>query len=406
VIFKELNLIEPLLEALAKQGYDSPTPIQQQAIPVILNQKDLLACAQTGTGKTAAFTLPLLQMLHQKASNFYQLKALILTPTRELAIQIGESISTYGQFLRLKHTVVYGGVSQKNQVQAIRKGLDILVATPGRLLDLLQQGVLSLKSIEYFVIDEADRMLDMGFLHDVRKIIQNLPNSKQSLFFSATYPPEIIRLADSLLYEPLRVEIEPVKATTDLIQQSVYFVENPYKLPLLKILIKDPTIDSLLLFTQRKHTADKISKSLQQAGIKTEALHSNKSQNARQAALQKFKSKKIQVLVATDIAARGLDIDQISHVLNFDLPPVAEVYVHRIGRTGRAGASGIAISFCDQSEKTYLHAIQKWIHKTIDVVKGHAFDGYGGGFKADIPVPTTSARSAPKGKRYRALALK
>lgn len=369
--FKDLRLIEPILKALNEEGYETPTQIQQKSITPILEHKDLLGCAQTGTGKTAAFTIPILQLLQeqQKASNSRtrNIDVLILTPTRELAIQIGESIAAYGRHLRLKHLVIFGGVSQHAQVNSLRNGIDILVATPGRLLDLLQQGHLSLSAIKFFVLDEADRMLDMGFIHDVKKIIAKLPVKRQSLFFSATMPPEISQLAAILLKNPVKVEVTPVSSTAEMIQQAVYFVEKNEKQGLLINLLKDPSIESLLVFTQMKHAADKLSKRLNAAGINTAAIHGNKSQNARQAALENFKSKKVRVLVATDIAARGIDIDQLSHVLNYELPNVPETYVHRIGRTGRAGASGIALSFCSSEEKAYLKDIEKLIKKSIPV---------------------------------------
>ncbi len=377
--FKDLQLIEPVLQALSKEGYNSPTPIQQQAIPAILQKRDLLGCAQTGTGKTAAFTIPVLQLMHRQQQQSHQkyrrIQTLILTPTRELAIQIGESIAAYGRFLSLKHKVIFGGVPQHSQVQAIRSGVDIVVATPGRLLDLMQQCIISLADIQYFVLDEADRMLDMGFVHDVKRIIAKLPAKRQTLFFSATMPPEIKKLADILLTNPVKVEVTPVSSTVEIIQQSIYFVGKQDKQSLLVQLLQDETMETLLVFTQMKHAADKLSKTLVRAGITAEAIHGNKSQNARQNALQNFKSRKTRVLVATDIAARGIDIDELTHVLNYELPNVPETYVHRIGRTGRAGASGVAISFCDASEKVYLNDIQKLIKKTIPVIKGHAFEG-------------------------------
>ena len=372
--FQDLALMEPLLAALSKEGYTTPTPIQQQAIPSILERKDLLGCAQTGTGKTAAFTLPLLQLMHGEEEKKPLLRTLILTPTRELAIQIGESIAAYGRYLPLKHHVIFGGVSQHSQVQAIRNGLDILVATPGRLLDLMQQKVLSLDHIRYFVLDEADRMLDMGFVQDVKRIIARLPQKKQTLFFSATMPPEIKQLASMLLHNPVKVEVTPVSSTAESIEQHVYFVEKHHKQSLLLELLKDEKIKSLLVFTQMKHAADKLCKQLQRAGVAAEAIHGNKTQNARQAALRNFKNGKTRVLVATDIAARGIDIDELSHVLNYELPNVPETYVHRIGRTGRAGMEGTALSFCDWGEKTFLSDIQKLIKKQIPVVKDHPFD--------------------------------
>jgi ATP-dependent RNA helicase RhlE len=390
VLFNDLQLIEPVLQALSKEGYTNPTPIQSQAIPAILQKRDLLGCAQTGTGKTAAFTIPVLQLMFQqkheeyqlrkqnpemaKQSNHRRIQTLILTPTRELAIQIGESIEAYGRYLPFRHKVIFGGVPQHSQVQAIRSGVDIIVATPGRLLDLMQQRVLSLNDIQYFVLDEADRMLDMGFIHDVRRIISVLPLKRQTLFFSATMPPEIKNLASMLLTDPVKVEVTPPSSTVDMIQQSVYFVEKQNKLPLLVQLLKDETIETVLIFTQMKYAADKLARSLNQAGIRTEAIHGNKTQNARQAALNNFKTRRTRVLVATDIAARGIDIDELTHVLNYELPNIPETYVHRIGRTGRAGASGTAISFCDWSEKMFLNDIQKLIKKTIPVVTNHAYD--------------------------------
>jgi ATP-dependent RNA helicase RhlE len=399
VSFNQLQLIEPLIQAVSKEGYTTPTPIQQQAIPAILQKRDLLGCAQTGTGKTAAFTIPLLQLMQQEQKEqkpeFPVVQTLILTPTRELAIQIGESIQAYGHFLSIKHAVVFGGVPQYSQVQAIRRGAQIIVATPGRLLDLMQQGIVSLNRIQYFVLDEADRMLDMGFVQDVKRIIAKLPAKKQTLFFSATMPGEIKQLASMLLNNPVKVEVTPVSSTVDIIQQSVYFVEKQSKLSLLLHLLKDESIENLLIFTQMKHAADKLAKSLTRAGIVTEAIHGNKSQNARQNALQKFKNKKIRVLVATDIAARGIDIDELTHVLNYELPNTAETYVHRIGRTGRAGASGTAISFCDWSEKMFLRDIEKLIKKTIPAVKEHPFDVSMMHGVAAAVNPTANASSFP-----------
>jgi ATP-dependent RNA helicase RhlE len=371
VSFKNLRLIEPILKALDEEGYETPTQIQQKSIIPILEHKDILGCAQTGTGKTAAFTIPILQLLQEQReannSRTRNIEVLILTPTRELAIQIGESIAAYGRHLRLKHLVIFGGVSQHAQVNSIRNGIDILVATPGRLLDLMQQGYISLSNIKFFVLDEADRMLDMGFIHDVKKIIAKLPVKRQSLFFSATMPPEISQLADMLLKNPVKVEVTPISSTAEMIQQAVYFIEKNDKQGLLIDILKDRSIESLLVFTQMKHAADKLSKRLNAAGINAAAIHGNKSQNARQTALENFKSKKVRVLVATDIAARGIDIDQLSHVLNYELPNVPETYVHRIGRTGRAGASGIALSFCSSEERSYLKDIEKLIKKSIPV---------------------------------------
>jgi ATP-dependent RNA helicase RhlE len=371
VSFKNLRLIEPILKALDQEGYETPTQIQQKSITPILDRKDILGCAQTGTGKTAAFTIPILQLMHEHraASNsrVRTIDCLILTPTRELAIQIGESIAAYGRHLTLRHHVIFGGVSQHTQVNAIRNGVDILVATPGRLLDLMQQGHIVLSNIKFFVLDEADRMLDMGFIHDVKKVIAKLPAKRQSLFFSATMPPEISQLADMLLKNPIKVEVTPVSSTAEMIQQAIYHVDKNDKQDLLIDILKDRSIETLLVFTQMKHAADKLSKRLIASGISAAAIHGNKSQNARQTALENFKNKRVRVLVATDIAARGIDIDQLSHVLNYELPNVPETYVHRIGRTGRAGASGIALSFCSREEKAYLRDIERLIKKSIPV---------------------------------------
>ena len=406
--FNNLQLIEPLLQALSKEGYTTPTPVQQQSIPAILQKKDLLGCAQTGTGKTAAFTIPILQLMHQQQEQTrkkqHVIHTLILTPTRELAIQIGESIAAYGRFLHLRHKVIFGGVPQHSQVKAIRDGVDIIVATPGRLLDLMQQRVVSLSDIQYFVLDEADRMLDMGFIQDVQRIIAKLPVKRQTLFFSATMPNEIKHLADRLLSNPVKVEVTPSATTVDIIQQAVYFVEKQNKLSLLLEILKDKSIETLLLFTQMKHAANKLTRSLNQNGINAEAIHGNKSQAARQEALNNFKNRKTRILVATDIAARGIDIDELTHVLNYELPNIPETYVHRIGRTGRAGASGIAISFCDWSEKTFLTDIQKLIKKNIPVVTGHKYDIAS---MHSTPVPPGGSSSSNKsfrnksgGKRY------
>ncbi len=373
--FNQLQLIEPVLKALSEEGYSQPTPIQEKSIPIILQKKDLLGCAQTGTGKTAAFTIPILQLMEQQPMKAGQrgIRALILTPTRELAIQIGQSIEAYGKYLNLRHHVIFGGVSQQSQVMAIRRGIDIMVATPGRLLDLMQQRIVSLNDIQFFVLDEADRMLDMGFVHDVKRIIAKLPAKRQTLFFSATMPAEIKKLAAILLTDPVKVEVTPVASTAELIEQSVYFTERQHKLPLLIHLLQDKAIETVLVFMQMKHAADKLTKSLNHAGIRAEAIHGNKSQNARQSALENFKSRRTRVLVATDIAARGIDIDELTHVVNYELPNVPETYVHRIGRTGRAGASGKAVSFCDYDERPLLSDIQKLIGKSIPVITEHAF---------------------------------
>jgi len=374
--FEKLNLIEPIYRALKTEGYTKPTPIQEQAIPILLERGDLLGCAQTGTGKTAAFAIPILQLLHNDelyVKGPQGIKVLILTPTRELAIQIGESFAAYGRHLRIKHTVIFGGVSQQSQTNALRAGVDILIATPGRLLDLMNQRYVKLDHIKMLVLDEADRMLDMGFIHDVKKIIAKVPAKRQTIFFSATMPQEISMLANTILTNPKRVEVTPVASTANTIQQAVYFVEKGNKRKLLHHLLQDRAINTALVFTRTKHGADRVAKDLNQAGIKAEAIHGNKSQAARQRALSNFKAQHTRVLVATDIAARGIDIDELSHVINFELPNVPETYVHRIGRTGRAGASGISISFCDEEEKDYLKDIQKLIGKTIPVVTDHPY---------------------------------
>jgi len=376
LLFNQLNIIEPILKALTEEGYTTPTPIQEQAIPVVLEGKDLLACAQTGTGKTAAFSVPILQLLSEQLNDdkgHRNIKSLILTPTRELAIQIDESIANYGKHTGLRHTVVFGGVSQSSQVSALRRGVDILIATPGRLLDLMDQRFVNLQHIQIFVLDEADRMLDMGFIHDVKKVISKLPTKKQTLFFSATMPTEIAGLAHSILRNPTKVEVTPVSSTVEKIQQGLYFVEKENKRALLIHILQDKAIETALIFTRTKHGADKIAKELNRVNIKTDAIHGNKSQNARQKALFNFKNKHIRILVATDIAARGIDVEDLTHVINFELPNIPETYVHRIGRTGRAGASGIALSFCDAEEKVFLRDISKLIAQTIPVVEDHPY---------------------------------
>lgn len=373
--FEQLNLIEPILRALKNEGYSQPTPIQEQAIPIVLKKKDLLGCAQTGTGKTAAFAIPILQILQQErdVKTARAIKTLILTPTRELAIQIGESFSAYGKHTSIKHTVIFGGVSQKAQTDALSRGVDVLIATPGRLLDLMNQKYIHLHHISMFVLDEADRMLDMGFIHDIKKVIAKLPVRRQTLFFSATMPPEIAKLADTILSDPEKVAVTPVSSTVDSIKQELYFVDKKDKRSLLNHLLKDTSIQTALVFTRTKHGADKVAKDLIRAGIKAEAIHGNKSQNARQRALKNFKSRETRVLVATDIAARGIDVEELSHVINFELPNVPETYVHRIGRTGRAGLSGVAISFCDAEERAFLKDIHKLIDRSIDVIDDQPF---------------------------------
>ncbi len=371
--FTDLKLIEPIAKALQEEGYTQPTPIQQKAIPNILQGRDLLGTAQTGTGKTAAFAIPILQNLTEKNIRNNQIKALILTPTRELAIQIEESFNAYGRHLKLRNLVVFGGVKQGAQEASLKKGVDILVATPGRLLDFISQGIISLKNLEIFVLDEADRMLDMGFVHDVKRIVKLLPTKRQTLFFSATFPDEIKNLADSILNNPVKVSVAPVSATADTIQQKVYFVEKDDKLDLLTHILQNDISDSVLVFSRTKHGADKIARKLQKHKISAEAIHGNKSQNQRQNALTNFKSGKSRVLVATDIAARGIDIDELKYVVNFELSDVSETYVHRIGRTGRAGAEGKSISFVDGLDLINLKNTEKLIGKKIPVEKDHPF---------------------------------
>ena len=370
--FDKLLLIEPIMRALKQEGYERPTPIQEQAIPAALERKDLLGCAQTGTGKTAAFAIPVLQLLHaKKHDNHRVIRSLILTPTRELAIQIGESFEAYGKYTGLTQTVIFGGVSQHAQTQQLRRGVDILIATPGRLLDLMNQGFVRIDKVEIFVLDEADRMLDMGFIHDVKKVVAKLPAKKQTLFFSATMPHEISALANSLLHNPVKVAVTPVSSTVDVIDQSVYFVSKTNKRALLHHLLSDKSIKSVLVFTRTKHGADKVCKDLVRTGIKASAIHGNKSQNNRQTALSSFKAGETRVLVATDIAARGIDVEELAYVINYELPNIPETYVHRIGRTGRAGSTGVAIAFCEEEERPYLRDIQRLIGKTIPVKTDH-----------------------------------
>ena len=389
--FENLNLIEPIKRALKTEGYTTPTPIQEKSIPIILDHKDLLGCAQTGTGKTAAFAIPIIQLLSAEEPiqdrGTRPIRALILTPTRELAIQIGESFEAYGRHTKLKYKVIFGGVPQHSQTIALRAGVDVLIATPGRLLDLMDQRFVGLRDVKMFVLDEADRMLDMGFIHDVKRVIAKLPPKRQTLFFSATMPMEIQHLASTILSNPILVEITPVVETANLIKQSVYFVEKSDKKSLLLHLLKDSKVESALIFTRTKHGADKVVKDLTNAGIESAAIHGNKSQNARQTALSNFKAKRTRVLVATDIAARGIDVDDLSHVINFELPNVPETYIHRIGRTGRAGSSGVAISFCDAEEKQYLKDINKLINKTIPVVLDQPYPMSNTSLEGNLSVP-------------------
>ncbi|MGE4288768.1 MAG: DEAD/DEAH box helicase [Salinivirgaceae bacterium] len=398
--FKELALIEPILKSLQEEGYTLPTPIQEQSIPILLNGKDLLGCAQTGTGKTAAFAIPILQKMYEdryQNKGARKVRALVVTPTRELAIQIGESFSVYGKYTGIKNTVIFGGVNQNPQTTALRQGTDVLIATPGRLLDLMDQGFVTLKDIQYLVLDEADRMLDMGFIHDIRKIIGKLPTKRQSLFFSATMAPEIVALSEKILGRPEKVTVKPEQTTAEKVAQTLYFVSKKDKPKLLIHLLKQESLDSTLVFTRTKHGADKIVRILGKAGIKANAIHGNKSQNARQKALGDFKNGSTRVMIATDIAARGIDIDDLATVVNFDIPNIPETYVHRIGRTGRASASGIAISFCDAEEKAYLKDIQKLIQQNIPVVDEHPFtDGCN-----DLPEPAEKPQNRSRNSARR-----
>ncbi len=374
--FKELNIIPSILKALENENYIMPTPIQEQAITPILNGRDLLGCAQTGTGKTAAFAVPILQLLSAKTeikTTSRKIRALILTPTRELALQIFESFRTYGQYTGLRYGVLFGGVSQKPQEHMLQNGIDILVATPGRLDDLFNQRLVDLKSVSIFVLDEADHMLDMGFIHDVKKIIARIPAKRQTLLFSATIPLEILKMANSILVNPVKIAVTPESPAVEMIQQSLYFVDKKNKMDLLLHILQDKSVTSALVFSRTKHGANKIVQELTYAHIKADAIHGNKSQNARQLALDNFKSKLTRVLVATDIAARGIDIDELSHVINYELPNIPETYIHRIGRTGRAGLGGVALSFCDIEEKPFLAAIEKLTGKNITVVTDHPY---------------------------------
>ena len=373
--FKDLGLIEPILRAVTEIGYTSPTPIQEQSIPILLKKKDLLGCAQTGTGKTAAFTIPILQHLatEKQSSQRRQIKALIVTPTRELALQIEENIKEYGKYTNLKSTVIFGGVNQNPQVNKLRQGIDILVATPGRLLDLIGQGFITLSHIEYFVLDEADQMLDMGFIHDIKKIIAKLPKERQSLFFSATMAKPIVDLSNQILGHPEKVTIKTQQTTAEKVEQSVYMVSKEDKIKLLEDLMEARNAKSVLVFSRTKHGANKIVKLLERDGIKAAAIHGNKTQAARVKALNGFKDGSIRVLVATDIAARGIDVEELELVVNHDLPNIPETYVHRIGRTGRAKASGEAISFCSAEERSWLRDIQKLIKTDIPLVTDHPY---------------------------------
>ena len=374
--FKDLSIAPAILKALETKGYTQPTPIQEKAIPLLLAGRDLLGCAQTGTGKTAAFAIPILQHLYADASTKSgprKIKALVVTPTRELAIQIDDNFTEYGQNTHLKNTVIFGGVKQGKQTEKLKRGVDILVATPGRLLDLMQQGYISLKDIDYFVLDEADQMLDMGFIHDIKKLLAKLPNKRQSLFFSATMPKNILELSQTILHNQAEVSVKPEQATAEKVSQAIYFVKKGDKSKLLIDLIHENEGASTLVFSRTKHGADKVVRTLEKAGIKAAAIHGNKSQNARQRALGAFKDGALNILIATDIAARGIDVSELALVVNYDLPNIPETYVHRIGRTGRAKASGIALSFCDSVERAYLISIEKLIRQKVPVIQEHAY---------------------------------
>jgi ATP-dependent RNA helicase RhlE len=393
--FEQLELIAPLQRALKDENYSSPTPIQVQAIPPLLKGRDILASAQTGTGKTAAFALPILQQLardeHRKQGG-RRIRGLILTPTRELAIQIGESLDAYGRHTTIRNTVIFGGVNQNKQTQALQRGVDILVATPGRLLDLMDQGYIQLNSIEYFVLDEADRMLDMGFIHDIRKVLAKLPKKRQSLFFSATMPDTIVSLSRTILTDPVKVAVSPVSSTAETISQYLYKTNKSDKPELLLHILQDPEMDQVLLFSRTKHGADRICKNLHKKRIGAAAIHGNKSQNQRQKALSDFKEGRIRVLVATDIASRGIDIDQLRYVVNYDIPNEPETYVHRIGRSGRAGEEGVSISLCEAEENEYIRLIEKLIGQKIELVEDHPFP------QTDRPMSADEKRAFEKEK--------
>lgn len=400
--FKDLELVKPILQALEKKGYTNPTPIQKQAIPILLGGKDLLGVAQTGTGKTAAFAIPIIQQIlldKDRGTRRRRIRSLVVTPTRELAIQIADNFTAYAANTNVNNTVIFGGVKQGRQVEALRKGVDVLVATPGRLLDLIGQGIISLKHIEYFVLDEADQMLDMGFIHDIRKLLAILPAKRQSLFFSATMPPSIVKLSNQILGDYKRVTIEPEQTTAERVEQFVYFVNKRNKIKLLIDLIQTQKPETVLVFSRTKHGADKVVKLLLRAEIEAAAIHGNKSQNARQRALGNFKNGKVQVLVATDIAARGIDVSGLEMVVNYDLPNVPETYVHRIGRTGRAKASGVALSFCMGEEKPYLRDIQKLINQKLTVVADNPYEDDGSEDEVEQSKPQQRRRPNSQGRK-------
>ncbi|MCH2230459.1 MAG: DEAD/DEAH box helicase [Crocinitomicaceae bacterium] len=399
--FKQLEIVDPILKALDAQGYTNPTPIQEQSIPILLKGRDLLGCAQTGTGKTAAFGIPIIQHLYNDKSESKgrrKIKALVVTPTRELAIQISENFTAYGKHANVRNTVIFGGVKQGAQVNALKAGVDVLVATPGRLLDLIQQGFITLNHIEYFVLDEADQMLDMGFIHDIKKIIAKLPSKRQSLFFSATMPPNIVDLSTQILGNYDKVTVRPEQATADKVEQGVYFVPKKMKIKLLIQVLNQKRAESTLIFARTKHGSDKVVRLLEKAGIKAAAIHGNKSQNQRQKALGKFKDGDLKVLIATDIAARGIDVSKLELVINYELPNVPETYVHRIGRTGRAKESGTALSFCDMEERAYLKTIQKLIKQQIPVIEDHEFAAEA---EEEVIIPKSQRQQRPPRNKKR-----
>lgn len=376
MVFEELGVIRPILKVLKEINYSEPTEIQEKAIPLVLKRRDILGSAQTGTGKTAAFAIPIIQLIHKIESQGRgrpEIRALIVTPTRELAIQIDENIRAYSKYTIVKHAVIFGGVKQGKQVSSLRNGVHILVATPGRLLDLISQGIISLDTLKIFVLDEADRMLDMGFINDIKKLLKIIPKKRQSLFFSATIPDNIVKLSNSILDNPLKIEVSPVSSAAETIQQYVYFTNRTDKNKLLLHILKDKDIDQVLLFSRTKHGADRIARNLKKKGIQAQAIHGDKAQNQRQKALKSFKEGRLRVLVATDIAARGIDIDKLKYVINFDVPNVPETYVHRIGRSGRAGEDGIAISICEPEENAYIRDVERLIKKKIKVIKDSPF---------------------------------
>jgi ATP-dependent RNA helicase RhlE len=395
--FSQLNIIEPILKAVAEIGYETPTPIQEKAIPLLLQGKDLIGCAQTGTGKTAAFAIPVIQSIEKSISNNSKpfIQSLIVTPTRELAIQIDESIGDYAKYTRIKHTVIFGGVGQNKQVESLKRGVHILVATPGRLLDLIGQGFIDLSSINIFVLDEADRMLDMGFINDIKKIIKLLPNQRQSLFFSATMPKSIEQLAKTIVHDPIKISVTPESTTAETVQQSLYYTNKSEKRQLLTHIIREHDMDQVLVFSRTKHGADRIVRDLNKQKIKSAAIHGDKAQNNRQKVLNHFKEGKLTVLVATDIASRGIDIDKLKYVINFDIPNEPETYVHRIGRSGRAGESGHAISISEPEENDYVKDIQKLINQKIKVVENHPFP------QTDKPMTEAEKKEWQKEKQRR-----